>query len=216
MAIIDAGDLAAIEINHRTKNHASVGAITGSHRVLEEQAVGAAAAEVSGAGAAAVVESNRQHWQAASAVHRDNTIKLQREDQMIARAVNAIGRQAHLGDHRSIALVSGHIDEHRARRYRHSTAVVACHHGEGTQGTVACAVGIGDRGPIGFGAGIDLGIASRAIGRRSRQRGAEQERTTEQFSHLQNTDGAIRISHLALGRTVADQIAIADGDGLIF
>ena len=75
---------------------------------------------------------------------------------------------------------------------------------------------MGDRGPIGIGAGIDLGIVNGAIGRRSRQRGAEQQRPTEQFSHLQNTDAAIRISHLALGRSIANQIAIADGDGLIF
>ena len=67
-----------------------------------------------------------------------------------------------------------------------------------------------------MGVGIDLGIARGAVGRRCRLRGAEQQRTTEQFSHLQNIDAAIRISDLPLGRTVANQIAVADGDRAVF
>ena len=177
--VIDAGDQAAVEIERGSNGDSAAVAITTAHRVLEQQGVGASTAQVSGARAAAGVQRDRQQGRAGGAVDRDRPIKVKGEDQRVAGAVGAIGRQGDLADHRCIALVSSHIHQHRARRHRHSTAVIACHHREGTQGIGATAIGIGRRRPIRIGIGIDLGIATGAIGRCCRQGGAKQQRTTQ-------------------------------------
>ena len=204
--------MAAIEADGTSQRNASGVLITGLHCVAENQGVAAVAAEVAGGCTSAAIEGDRQRWGAPSGYHADGAIKFHPEIKGVGNGVGAIGRQGHLGDHRSIALVSGHIHQHRPRLDREGASVIFSDHREGTQGIGVTAVGIGRRCPVGIGVGIDHGIATGYIGRGTGRAAANLEAATKQLTHHQAAHCAIGIGHLGLATATADQIAVADGD----
>ena len=105
--------------------------MTGQHRIAEQQAARAIAAQVGGDQASAAIEADPERGDAAAGHHRDGAIKLHRKIKGLGDAVGAIRRQGHLGDHRAIALVTGHVHQHRSRLDREGTSVILCHHSEG-------------------------------------------------------------------------------------
>ena len=208
-AIIQAGDGTTIGVDRAGQRQPAEVLITGLHAVAEHKGAGSRATEVRSGSSSAAIQRDRERW---AAPYRNGAIKLHTEIKGLAQGVRAIGRQAHLGDHRSIALISPHVHQHGARRDRDGSNVIAGHHREGPQRIGANAIGIRHRRPVGIDAGIDRVVATNRIGQGRGLAGAKPQGATQQLLHHQAAHRAIGIGNLGLASATTNQIAIADRD----